>query len=218
MTAPTTTPPVGLFGYARPEQSRARYPDVADHVERDGVRLGYEVYGGEHEDAATVLLMPTWSIVHSRHCPLPRASLPGARLRRPRQRTKRPATDRVRRAGVRRRRPGGAGRRRGRVCARRLPLAGRPTRLAVRQPASAARRVPGVHRPGGTPGGAAPGPRGALVEQAAGHRRRVGRSTTSTTGAGTSPASLSSSSAGCSTSPLDEAHRGRGRMGPRHLG
>lgn len=67
MTAPTSTPPIDLRGYARPEQSRARYPDVADHVERDGVRLGYEVYGGDHHDAATVLLMPTWSIVHSRH-------------------------------------------------------------------------------------------------------------------------------------------------------
>jgi pimeloyl-ACP methyl ester carboxylesterase/predicted glycosyltransferase len=46
------------------EQSRARYPDETGHVERDGVRVSYEVYGtGE----PTVLLMPTWSIVHSRH-------------------------------------------------------------------------------------------------------------------------------------------------------
>ncbi len=46
------------------EQSRARYPDVAGTVERDGVRLGYEVYG---DGEPTVLLLPTWSIVHSRH-------------------------------------------------------------------------------------------------------------------------------------------------------
>ncbi len=48
----------------RPEQTRARYPDDEGFVERDGVRLFYEVYGhGE----PTVLLLPTWSIVHSRH-------------------------------------------------------------------------------------------------------------------------------------------------------
>jgi pimeloyl-ACP methyl ester carboxylesterase len=50
---------------ARPaEQSRARYPDATGFVERDGVRSFYEVYG---QGEPTVLLMPTWSIVHSRH-------------------------------------------------------------------------------------------------------------------------------------------------------
>lgn len=45
------------------EQTRARYPDQSGYVERDGVRVFYEVYGtGE----PTVLLLPTWSIVHSR--------------------------------------------------------------------------------------------------------------------------------------------------------
>jgi pimeloyl-ACP methyl ester carboxylesterase/predicted glycosyltransferase len=48
----------------RPEQSRARYPDREGYVEREGVRIFYEVYG---EREPTVLLMPTWSIVHSRH-------------------------------------------------------------------------------------------------------------------------------------------------------
>jgi pimeloyl-ACP methyl ester carboxylesterase/predicted glycosyltransferase len=46
------------------EQTRARYPDEAGHVERDGVRIGYEVYG---DGDPTVLLLPTWSIIHSRH-------------------------------------------------------------------------------------------------------------------------------------------------------
>jgi pimeloyl-ACP methyl ester carboxylesterase/predicted glycosyltransferase len=46
------------------EQSRARYPDAAGRVERDGVGLHYEVYGSGE---VTVLLLPTWSIVHSRH-------------------------------------------------------------------------------------------------------------------------------------------------------
>ena len=46
------------------EQSRARYPDQEGYIERDDVRVFYEVYGtGE----PTILLLPTWSIVHSRH-------------------------------------------------------------------------------------------------------------------------------------------------------
>jgi pimeloyl-ACP methyl ester carboxylesterase len=46
------------------EQTRARYPDEEGYVERDGIRVFYEVYGhGE----PTVLLLPTWSIIHSRH-------------------------------------------------------------------------------------------------------------------------------------------------------
>ena len=47
----------------RREQMRARYPDVEGFAERDGVRLSFEVYGhGE----PTILLVPTWQIVHSR--------------------------------------------------------------------------------------------------------------------------------------------------------
>ena len=46
------------------EQTRARYPDSTGYVERDGVRLYYEVYGAGEP---TMLLLPTWSIVHSRH-------------------------------------------------------------------------------------------------------------------------------------------------------
>jgi pimeloyl-ACP methyl ester carboxylesterase/predicted glycosyltransferase len=46
------------------EQSRARYPDAEGFVERDGQRLFYEVYGDGEE---TVFLIPTWSLVHSRH-------------------------------------------------------------------------------------------------------------------------------------------------------
>jgi pimeloyl-ACP methyl ester carboxylesterase len=42
---------------------RARYPDEADHVERDGVRVFYELYG---DGFPTVLLLPTWSVAHSR--------------------------------------------------------------------------------------------------------------------------------------------------------
>jgi pimeloyl-ACP methyl ester carboxylesterase/predicted glycosyltransferase len=45
------------------EQSRARYPDADGFIERDGVKIFYEVYG---DGRTTVLLLPTWSIVHSR--------------------------------------------------------------------------------------------------------------------------------------------------------
>jgi len=45
------------------EQSRARYPDEEGFVARDGVRVFYERYGDGEE---TVLLLPPWSITHSR--------------------------------------------------------------------------------------------------------------------------------------------------------
>jgi pimeloyl-ACP methyl ester carboxylesterase/predicted glycosyltransferase len=53
-----------------PEQSRARYPDEEGYVERDGVRVFWERYG---EGEPTILLPPTWEIVHSRFwkCQIP---------------------------------------------------------------------------------------------------------------------------------------------------
>jgi pimeloyl-ACP methyl ester carboxylesterase len=46
------------------EQTRALYPDESGYVERDGVRVYYEAYGsGEPR----ILLLPTWSFVHSRY-------------------------------------------------------------------------------------------------------------------------------------------------------
>jgi pimeloyl-ACP methyl ester carboxylesterase len=45
------------------EQSRARYPDEEGLVERDGVRVFYEVYG---EGDPSVMFVPPWSLVHSR--------------------------------------------------------------------------------------------------------------------------------------------------------
>jgi len=67
--APTAAPldetrAVPSDGHASPrEQTRARYPDETGFVERDGVRVFYEVYGSGEP---TVLLLPTWSIIHSR--------------------------------------------------------------------------------------------------------------------------------------------------------
>ena len=43
---------------------RARYPDCDGTVVRDGVEIHYERYG---HGSPTILLLPTWSLVHSRH-------------------------------------------------------------------------------------------------------------------------------------------------------
>ena len=43
---------------------RAREPDQSGYVERDGVKVFYEVFG---DGEPTIVLLPTWSIVHSRH-------------------------------------------------------------------------------------------------------------------------------------------------------
>ena len=63
---PVVTAPASrgeLAGAGRHEQTRARYPDAEGYVERDGVRIFWERYG---DGEPTVLLLPTWSIVHSR--------------------------------------------------------------------------------------------------------------------------------------------------------
>src|SRR5829696_5933891 len=43
---------------------RARQPDVEGVVERDGVRVGYDVYG--EPGRPTVVLLTSWAIVHAR--------------------------------------------------------------------------------------------------------------------------------------------------------
>ncbi|MCA1726319.1 MAG: alpha/beta fold hydrolase [Actinobacteria bacterium] len=43
---------------------RARFPDSSGFVERDGVRIAYEVFG---DGERTILLIPTWALVHSRY-------------------------------------------------------------------------------------------------------------------------------------------------------
>ncbi|MFP5341914.1 MAG: alpha/beta fold hydrolase [Candidatus Limnocylindria bacterium] len=48
----------------REEQTRARDPDASGYIERGGVRIFWEVYGDGEQ---TILLLPTWSIIHSRH-------------------------------------------------------------------------------------------------------------------------------------------------------
>jgi pimeloyl-ACP methyl ester carboxylesterase len=46
-----------------PEQTRARHPDEDGYVEREGVRVHWERHG---EGDPVLLLLPAWSIVHSR--------------------------------------------------------------------------------------------------------------------------------------------------------
>jgi pimeloyl-ACP methyl ester carboxylesterase len=47
----------------RPEQMRARYPDIEGVVERDGGWVAYEVYGAGDPP---IVFVPPWQIVHSR--------------------------------------------------------------------------------------------------------------------------------------------------------
>jgi pimeloyl-ACP methyl ester carboxylesterase/predicted glycosyltransferase len=61
-TAVTTASTVAYAGAG--EQSRALYPAAQGHVERDGQRLYFEVYGDGEE---TLFLLAPWAIVHSRH-------------------------------------------------------------------------------------------------------------------------------------------------------
>src|SRR5256885_5813302 len=42
---------------------RARYPDQEGHVDRDGVKIHYEVFGSGER---TIFFLPPWAIVHSR--------------------------------------------------------------------------------------------------------------------------------------------------------
>jgi pimeloyl-ACP methyl ester carboxylesterase/predicted glycosyltransferase len=61
MSTAETQAATGLAGVH--EQTRARYPDRSGHVERDGVRVFWELYGSGEP---TILFLPTWSIIHSR--------------------------------------------------------------------------------------------------------------------------------------------------------
>ena len=45
-------------------ETPARAPEQSGYVERGGVRVWWEAYGAGEP---AILLMPTWSIVHSRH-------------------------------------------------------------------------------------------------------------------------------------------------------
>src|SRR5690348_11923878 len=42
---------------------RARMPDTEGYIDHDGVKIGFEVFG---TGRPTLLLLPTWTIIHSR--------------------------------------------------------------------------------------------------------------------------------------------------------
>src|SRR3954454_5273740 len=44
---------------------RARQPDLSGSINRDGVTIGYDLYGADH--SPTVVLTPTWAIAQSQH-------------------------------------------------------------------------------------------------------------------------------------------------------
>ena len=84
---------VELTAAAR-EQTRARYPDSEGYVERDGVRVFYEVYG---EGEPTILFLPTvvarpLALLEAAASVL-RTTLPRDRIRPARERAVRPAAD-----------------------------------------------------------------------------------------------------------------------------
>ena len=107
------------------EQTRARYPDEEGYVERDGVRVFYEVYGDAPTDVPALPDIAHLALAALEGPdPVPLAPLPRRRLRPARERPLRPP-DRPRRLrplGVRRGREGRAGGERRPGGARRRPL------------------------------------------------------------------------------------------------
>ncbi len=61
-----TAPAAPAERAATSDHSRAHQPVMAGFVERGGVRVFWERYGVDEPVAPTLLLMPTWHIVHSR--------------------------------------------------------------------------------------------------------------------------------------------------------
>ena len=78
------------------DASRARHPDATGELVRDGVRIAWERFGPATPGPGqrTILLTPTWSILHSRfwkaQVAVPRAAPSRAHVGRPRQRAIRP--------------------------------------------------------------------------------------------------------------------------------
>ena len=128
--------------------ARALAPSESGFAESRGVRLAYEVFG---EGEQTLLLLPPWSIIHSRfwkgQVRLPRPALPRDHLRPSRQRALRPARSRrrLRPADRRRGRARRARRHRHRALRVRRPLRHRGRRAAARGRPRRARRRRGVH-------------------------------------------------------------------------
>ena len=63
LTSERTASGSGPRWQASTEQTRAREPDDRGEIVRDGVRIAWERFG---DGSPTVLLLPTWSVIHSR--------------------------------------------------------------------------------------------------------------------------------------------------------
>ena len=201
------------------EQTRARYPDEEGYVERDGVRIFYEVYGAGEP---TVLLLPDL-VDHplaplEGADPLSRAPLPGRHLRRPRERPLGPpggpeaytehefARDAIAVHGRDRHRARGAGR------SRAAPQRGAAARRASTPSAVAGIVFIGPALP------LAPTRRGRArraVRRAARHRRGLGEVQPPLLARATTRTSSSSSSRSVHRAALDQADRGLRRLGAR---
>ncbi|WP_211229348.1 alpha/beta fold hydrolase [Nakamurella lactea] len=64
-TGPVDEQPAWTGSLAGPRDVGAAIPHTTGVAERDGVSLAWAAYGDRISDRPTVLLMPTWSIVHS---------------------------------------------------------------------------------------------------------------------------------------------------------
>ena len=170
----------------------------------------------------TVLLMPTWSIIHSRHwkmqipsslataaCSRSTDAATGAPTGRP------SPTPTVR--GVRRGRDRGDGRNRDRPRGRRVAVAGRGTVAAARGGTSGAGRQDGVHRPGAPAATGDPAPAGdARVRRAARGLHRLGEVEPSLLGRALRGLPRVLLLAVLHGAALDQAARGCRRLGSRH--
>ncbi len=171
----------------------------------------------------TILLTPTWSILHSRfwkaQVPVPRALLPGPHLGRPRERPLRPPDRRrrVHRRHVRRGRPRGA------RCERhRRPRSSSGCRTAPAGRSCSPRSIPSASTARCSIGCVAPVPdrrpaarTSARTSTRSATRTRAGTATTRPRGGRTTTASSSSSSRVLHRAPLDQADRGLHRVGAR---
>ena len=179
VTVSNSAPSAGseLAGGAGRDQTRARYPDEQGYVERDGVRVFYEVYGeGEHDRAALAHVVDRPLAVLEVPDPLPGAVLPRGHLRRTRQRPLGPAggSRGLQHRRVRLRRAGRDGRDRHRA----RHSGGGVVRGALghrpRGGSSRARRRRRLHRPRGRAGAGASRARSPPVRPIARDRGTVG--------------------------------------------
>ena len=201
------------------EQTRARYPDESGYVERDGVRVFYEVYGiAASRRSCSARRGRSSTRGSGRRRSRSSRATPRRHVRRPRQRPLRPPGRRPRpttSASSRwtRSRPR---RDRDRPRRHRRVLGGHAAGPDPRHRAAGARRRRGLHRPRVPRRRAAP--ERVCRWRTSSTPTRAGRSTTGTTGCGTTAASSSSSSGSSFGAALDEADRGLRRLGTRDDG